>query len=118
MKYPFKCPSCEKEFIYEKAMEDDFPTSGVLCTSCGAVSDRVWDVAPVMYKADGFHSTDYGKRSHKVDTLVRNYERTTGEKAPPPAVDAPTNYDVGTDPNRHQERLERVKEKAQDKGNV
>lgn len=80
-------------FEVEKAMSEAGREE--TCPDCGEVANRVFQPVMDIWHTDGAHKTDYfsgvGRVGTKADQLRENYERTTGEKAPPPAPDVPRN---------------------------
>lgn len=81
------------------------------CPICQTQASRNFQVdltgVPAIWYTDGSHKGDYSKTGHKQDQAARQYEKTTGEKAPPPATDVPKNYKVEHDPSRHEKRKEK-----------
>jgi hypothetical protein len=65
------------------------------CPACQMNMTRVFTAPPVLFNSDGFHATDYGKGNVGIgdnqELIRKQYERATGEKAPPPAADVPKN---------------------------
>lgn len=58
MLYRFRCKDCKRDFVIElKSFITDKDVA--YCPNCYAVStDRVYDTPTVVYRADGFYSTD------------------------------------------------------------
>lgn len=90
MRYDFTCGEHRKEV---EASIKDGPPSEVLC-ECGKPMTRVYNVPPVKYNCDGFHSTDYFNNTSTGDKLTQlneKWSKATGEAPPPPAKDVPKN---------------------------
>lgn len=66
--YEFRCQTCKYEFVVEMKMKDYDTSKDMFCPECEQKSNRVFGVSPIIYKANGFYSTDYGlKRKPQPD---------------------------------------------------
>jgi len=88
MKYDF---SCGKHITEVSAPIAEGPPDVVQCFECGEPSKRIWSALPAHYHCQGFHKTDYDKNGDRLEQLGKQYEKTYGEKLPPPAKDVPKN---------------------------
>lgn len=87
--YEFEC--VEHGRVSVQAPMQEGPPRVHRCPICGVLTKRVFAAQPVVYKAQGFHSTDYDKHGDKLERMNKQYEKEYGEKPPPPAKDVPTN---------------------------
>lgn len=89
MRYPFRCK--EHGDFEVSAPIAEGPPSVVHCQECQGVAVRIYEVPPVEYRAQGFHTTDYNKHGNILEQANKAYEKEYGEKPPPPAKDVPKN---------------------------
>lgn len=85
--YTYRCPSHGDFTVTLKVKE---VTQTQACPECEVQSARNYRAdmpGPPIYYADGFHTTDYNKHGDKMEQYLDNYEKYTGEKAPPASGD-------------------------------
>jgi putative FmdB family regulatory protein len=58
--YDYRCTKCERLFEVSRPMG---ATSDESCPECGAPAKRVFTPVGVAFKGNGFHNTDYKRRS-------------------------------------------------------
>jgi len=88
--------TCKEHGTYEITKGMSLSGRNEPCPLCGVDGKRVYGSPPVIFHADGFHQTDYGRgrlnrTGDKTDNLNRNWSQATGETPPPPATDVSRN---------------------------
>jgi putative FmdB family regulatory protein len=57
--YDYRCDACNYQFEVEQRMSDE-PLKQ--CPRCGQMIHRVFSASPVIFRGDGFYSTDTRKK--------------------------------------------------------
>lgn len=87
--YEFECVEHGRVSVQRPIQEG--PPRVHYCSICGEITKRVYEVRPIMYRAQGFHNTDYDQYGDRLEQANKAYKAEYGEDPPPPAKDVPKN---------------------------
>ncbi len=54
--YEYECPRCAFRFELRRSFSEN---SSVPCQQCGCDAQRIFSPVPIIFKGQGFYSTDY-----------------------------------------------------------
>jgi putative FmdB family regulatory protein len=82
--YDYACPNCEHRFELKQSFRDPVTTA---CPRCGAESRRVIHAPQVVYKGDGFYTSDQRRNGFGSYWYNKEAEADRGETGPENVAD-------------------------------